>query len=97
MTTTRRWLIVVADNQPVISQGLRLTFANDPSVEVVVDRRGAETRPQVSDGEDISDRRHPLSPEQRVVWSGLHFFLVDRWRGMAVYETPGPDAPGPRS
>jgi hypothetical protein len=96
VASSPRWLIVVADNQPVIAQGLRLTFANDPSVEVVVDRRGAEFHSPVSGGGATPERRLPLSPDQRVVWSGLKFFLVDRWKGMAVYETPEPDAPGSR-
>ena len=39
---SRRWLIVVAEDQPTLRQGLRLTFADDPSVEVVLDRRGTE-------------------------------------------------------
>ena len=40
----RRWLIVVADDQATLRQGLRLTFANDPSVEVVLDRRAPNPR-----------------------------------------------------
>ena len=32
---SRRWLIVVADDQPTVRQGLRLAFADDPTVEVV--------------------------------------------------------------
>ena len=75
---------MVADDQPTVHQGLRLTFADDPSVEVVLDRRGAD--PLVPGGEATSDRRQPLSPEQDVVWRDLKFFLVDRWNGMAVYE-----------
>ena len=86
-----RWLIVVADDQPTIRQGLRLTFADDPSVEVVLDRRGAE--PLVPAGEATSERRQPLSPEQSVMWGDLKFFLVDRWKGMAVYEAGSPQAP----
>jgi hypothetical protein len=85
-----RWLIVVADNEPILSQGLRLSFANDPSVEVVVDRRGAEPRPSVS---DPRERRHSPSPEQSVVWRELKFLLVDRWQGMTVYEASGRQAP----
>ena len=77
---------MVADDQPTIRQGLRLTFANDPSVEVVLDRRGAEL-------EATSERRQPLSPEQSVMWRDLKFFLVDRWKGMAVYEAGTPQAP----
>src|SRR5262245_28029355 len=80
----RRWLIVVADDQPTIHQGLRVTFMDDPTVEVVLDRRGAE--PLVQAGEATSERRHPLSPEENVVWRDLKFFLVDRWKGMTVYE-----------
>jgi hypothetical protein len=87
-----RWLIVVADDQPTIRQGLRLTFADDPTVEVVLDRRGAE--PLVPADEAISERRVPLSPEQSVMWGDLKFFLVDRWKGMAVYEAGSPQAPG---
>lgn len=75
----------MADDQPALRQGLRITFANDPSVEVVLDRRGAE--PQVSAVGATPERRQPLSPEQDVVWRNLKFFLVDRWKGMAVYET----------
>ena len=52
----RRWLIVVADDQPTLRQGLRLTFANDPSVEVVLDRRGAE----------------PLGPADEATRSGVN-------------------------
>jgi hypothetical protein len=81
----RRWLIVVADDQPTIRQGLRLTFADDPSVEVALDCRGAE--PRVQANEATLERRHSLSPEQSVVWRDLKFFLVDRWKGMTVYET----------
>ena len=81
---------MVADDQPTIRQGLRLTFADDSSVEVVLDRRGAE--PLVAAGEATLERRQPLSPEQSVVWRDLKFFLVDRWKGMAVYEA-GPQAP----
>jgi hypothetical protein len=87
----RRWLIVVADDQPTIRQGLRLTFANDPSVEVVLDRRGAES--QVSAVGATRERRQPISPEQSVVWHDLKFFLVDRWKGMAVYEAGTPQTP----
>ena len=79
-----RWLIVVADDQPTLRQGLRLTFANDPSVDVVLDRRGAETAR--SAGEATPERRQSLSPEQSVVWRDLKFLLVDRWKGMTVYE-----------
>jgi hypothetical protein len=86
----RRWLIVVADDQPTLRQGLRLTFANDPSVEVVLDRRGAE--PPVP-ADEVSPRRQPLSHEQSVMWRDLRFFLVDRWKGMAVYEAGTPPAP----
>ena len=86
-----RWLIVVADDQPTIRQGLRLTFADDPSVEVVLDRRGAE--PLVPAGEATLERRQHLSPEQSVMWGDLKFFLVDRWKGMAVYEAGSPQAP----
>jgi hypothetical protein len=87
----RRWLIVVVEDQPTLRQGLRLTFANDPSVEVVLDRRGAESRG--SAGEATPERRQPLSPEQSVVWSDLKFLLVERWKGMAVYEATTPLAP----
>jgi hypothetical protein len=83
---------VVADDQPTVRQGLRLTFANDPSVEVVLDRRGAE--PLVRADKTISERRQRLSPEQDVMWRDLKFFLVDRWKGMTVYEagtSPEPD------
>jgi len=80
-----RWLIVVAEDHPTIRQGLRHTFADDPSVEVVLDRRGTESRVQAN--EATSERRQPLSPEQTVVWRDLKFFLVDRWKGMEVYET----------
>jgi hypothetical protein len=80
----RRWLIVVADDQPTIRQGLRLTFANDPSVEVVLDRRGAEASDSAL--EASPERRQPLSAEQSVVWRDLKFLLVDRWKGMTVYE-----------
>jgi hypothetical protein len=80
---SRRWLIVVADNEPVLSQGLRLSFANDRTVEVVVDRRRREIgQPDASSQE----RRDPPSPEQSVVWRELKFLLVDRWKGMTVYE-----------
>ena len=88
MVPRRRWLIVVADEQPTIRQGLRLTFADDPSVEVVLDRRGAE--PLVPAGEATLERRQHLSPEQSVMWDDLKFFLVDRWKGMAVYEAGSP-------
>jgi hypothetical protein len=86
-----RWLIVVADDQPTLRQGLRVTFADDPSVEVVLDRRGVE--PPVPAGEATPERRQPLSREQSVVWRDLKFFLVDRWKGMAVYEAGTPHAP----
>ena len=86
----RRWLIVVADDQPTLRQGLRLTFANDPSVEVVLDRRGVE--PPVPTDEVSPQRRQPLSHEQSVMWRDLKFFLVDRWKGMAVYEAGTPPA-----
>ena len=82
MEPSRRWLIVVADDQPTLRQGLRLTFADDPSVEVVLDRRGAE--PPVPADEVTSQRRLPLSHEQDVMWRDLKFFLVDRWKGMTV-------------
>jgi hypothetical protein len=84
MAPPPRWLIVVADDQPTIRQGLRLTFADDPSVEVVLDRRGAEPVGTVL--EATRERRQPLSPEQNVVWRNLKFFLVDRWKGMTVYQ-----------
>jgi hypothetical protein len=74
----------VADDQPTLRQGLRVTFADDPSVEVVVGRRGAE--PLVPAGEATSERRQPLSAEQSVLWRDLKFLLVDRWKGMTVYE-----------
>jgi hypothetical protein len=78
----RRWLVVVANDQATLRQGLRLTFTDDPSVEVVLDRRGAE--PPVSADEVTSHRRLPLSHEQDVMWRDLKFFLVDRWKGMTV-------------
>jgi hypothetical protein len=84
-----RWLIVVADDQPILRQGLRLTFADDPSVEVVLDRRGAEPAAD----EATLGRRQPLSAEQSVMWRDLKFFLVDRWKGMTVYEAAIPQAP----
>ena len=87
----RRWLIVVADDQPTLRQGLRLTFANDPSVEVVLDRRGTE--PPVPADEAHPERRQSLSREQSVVWRDLKFVLVDRWKGMEVYEAGTPPAP----
>ena len=86
-----RWLIVVAEDQPTIRQGLRLTFADDPSVEVVLDQRGAA--PLILAGEATGEQRQPLSPEQSVMWRDLKFFLVDRWKGMAVYEGRIPQAP----
>ena len=82
---------MVADDQPTLRQGLRLTFADDPSVEVVLDRRGTE--PPTPDVEASSERRQPLSPEQDVVWRDLKFFLVDRWKGMTVYEADTPKEP----
>jgi hypothetical protein len=88
---SRRWLIVVAEDQPTLRQGLRLTFADDPSVEVVLDRRGTE--PLIPADEATSERRQPLSPEQGVVWRDLKFFLVDRWKGMMVYEAGTPKEP----
>jgi hypothetical protein len=87
----RRWLIVVADDRPTLRLGLRRTFANDPSVEVVLDRRGAE--PPVPADKVSPHRRQPLSHEQSVMWRDLKFFLVDRWKGMAVYEAGTPPAP----
>ena len=90
MVPPRRWLIVVADDQLTLRQGLRLTFADDPSVEVVLDRRGAE--PVVPTDEVTPPRRQPLSPEQSVMWRDLKFFLVDRWKGMTVYEAGAPEA-----
>jgi hypothetical protein len=86
-----RWLIVVAEDQPALRQGLRLTFANDPGVEVVLDRRGAE--PQVPADDVSSRRRRPLSHERDVMWRDLKFFLVDRWEGMTVYEAGATEAP----
>ena len=73
------------------SQGLRLTFADDPSVEVVLDRRGAEPRSRLV--RPAPQRRESLSPERSVMWGDLKFFLVDRWKGMAVYEAGRPRAP----
>jgi hypothetical protein len=81
----------VADDQPTLRRGLRLTFADDPSVEVVLDRRGGE--PVVSPDEASLERRQPLSAEQSVMWRDLRFFLVDRWKGMTVYEAVTPQAP----
>jgi hypothetical protein len=81
----------VADDQPAIRQGLRLTFADDPSVEVVLDRRGAE--PLGAAGDAAAERRQSLSAEQSVMWHDLKFFLVDRWKGMTVYEAGAPEAP----
>ena len=73
---------MVADDQATLRQGLRLTFADDPSVEVVLDRRDA--KPQVPTDEVTSQRRLPLSHEQDVMWRDLKFFLADRWKGMTV-------------
>ena len=87
---SRRWLIVVAENQPSLLQGLRLSFANDPTVEVVLDRRGAAPEPAA---EATQERRQPLSAEQTVVWRELKFLLVDRWKGMEVYEAAAPQPP----
>jgi hypothetical protein len=81
---------VVADDQPTLRQGLRLTFANDPSVEVVLDRRGIEASGPAD--EMHPSRRQLLSREQGVMWRDLKFFLVDRWKGMAVYEAGAPEA-----
>ena len=78
----RRWLIVVADDHATLRQGLRLTFADDASVEVVLDRRGAE--PQVPTDVVTSQRRLPLSHEQDVMWRDLKVFFVDRWKGITV-------------
>ena len=90
----RRWLIVVAEDEPILRQGLRRSFANDPSVEVVLDGRRAESGPQRNQaGAAAPERRRPLSPEQSVVWRDLKFLLVDRWKGMAVYEASGPEEP----
>src|SRR5262245_35337735 len=94
MSPPRRWLIVVADNEPILCQGLRVSFANDPSVEVVVDRRGRDSGPQIPAGETPPDRRQSLSPDQSVVWRDLKFLLVDRWKGMTVYEASSTDPDG---
>ena len=95
MTPPRRWLIVVAEDQPILRRGLRLSFADDPSVEVVLDRRATEPGPPLRAGQAPSEQRQPLSPEQSVVWRDLRFVLVDRWKGMAVYETRTPEPPTP--
>jgi hypothetical protein len=84
---------VVTDDQPTLRQGLRLTFADDPRVEVVVDRRGAEAGPPVPGGETRLERRQLLSPDHRKKWRDLKFLLVDRSKGMTVYEAGNPQAP----
>jgi hypothetical protein len=93
----RRWLIVVAEDEPILRQGLRRSFANDPSVEVVLDGRRAESSPPRGRGGTAApERRRPLSPEQSVVWRDLKFLLVDRWKGMAVYEASSAAEEPPR-
>src|SRR5262249_60479126 len=86
----RRWLIVVAENEPVLHQGLRLTFSNDPTVELVVDRRGRESVPRLPAGETPPGRRQPPSPDQSAAGRDLNIPLLGPWEGMTVYGIAGP-------
>jgi hypothetical protein len=82
--TPERWLIVVARDRPRLYENLVESFAGNPLVTVVLDRR--QESPEGAASERTPQRRQPLSLEQANSWLQLGFVLVRQEDGLAVYE-----------
>lgn len=87
-----RWLLVVRRDRPRLYANLRESLADQPEVEVILDRRqGEDGRPA-----GHPERRAAWGPRERDQWETLGFRLVYRGEDLRVYERPvhevGPQA-----
>jgi hypothetical protein len=82
--TSKRWLIVVARDRLRLYDNLVESFAGNPLVSVILDRR--QESPNGTAEEKAPQRRRPLSPEQANTWLQLGFVLVRQDDALAVYE-----------
>jgi len=86
-----RYLIVVARNQPALYEHLRHRHGRDPSVRVVVDRRGTGDGDGTGDGE-MRDGSPPVERRRRRSWlaTGASHELVELRREDTT-ESPSPN------
>lgn len=82
-----RWLIVVQRERRKLYENLRESVAGNSRVEIVLDRRSAESTGAAVSGPAVS-RRTPLASEQGASWNELGFFLIYRGDELTVYEAP---------
>ena len=82
--TPERWLIVVARDRLRLYENLVESFAGNPLVTVILDRR--QEHPDGAAEERAPQRRRPLSPAQASTWLQLGFLLVRQEDGLTVYE-----------
>jgi len=85
--TPERWLIVVARDRLRLYENLVESFASNPRVTVILDRRQEHPDGAAEAEERAPQRRRPLSPEQAGTWLQLGFLLVRQEDGLTVYET----------
>ncbi len=70
-----RWLVIVKRDQRDLYDRLSALFGNDPRVEIILDRRAAESPEEAA---RWHERRKPLSPQQTEAWTDLGFFMARR-------------------
>lgn len=74
-----RWLIVIRRDQPPLFRLLDRHFAEDPRVEVILDRRERERRratAAVATERRRSDRRQTMTGRERDIWNTFGYRLV---------------------
>lgn len=69
---SRRWLIVVRQDEQALYGYLRQGFSGVGLVEVILDRRGSEP----GSSESAPERRRPATPKERDRWTALGYRLV---------------------
>jgi len=79
--TRPRWLFVVRRDKRELHRHLRQSFASDPRVEVILDRRREDRNPVA-----VERRQAPVTTVELDLWESLGFRLILRGEDFTVYE-----------